>query len=54
MQVCWQHGDRLSDLVLPRLPEEPAAVCNDAAEEHLSCTSVGSRTVTMSWRAKKV
>lgn len=55
MQVCWQRGDRLSDLiVLLRLPEEPAAICNDAAEEHLSCTSVGSRTVTMSWRAEKV
>lgn len=54
MQVCWQCGDRLSDLVYPRLPKELASVCNNAAEEHLSCTSVGSRTVTVSWRAKKV
>lgn len=54
MQVCRERRHRLSDLVLPKLPKEPAAVCNDAAEEHLSCTSVGSRTVTMSWRAKKV
>lgn len=45
MQVCWQRGDRQSDLVLPRLPKEPAAVCKDAAEEHLSCTSGGSRAV---------
>lgn len=30
MQVCWQRGDRQSDLVLPRLPKEPATVCKDA------------------------
>lgn len=49
-----QCGARMSDLVLPRLPKEPAAVCKDAAEEHLSCTSVGSRTATVSRRAKEV
>lgn len=45
MQVCCQHGDRLSDLVLPRLPKGPTAVCNRAAEEHLGCTRVASRAV---------
>lgn len=49
-----QCGARMSDLVLPRLPKEPAAVCKDAAEELLSCTSVGSRTATVSRRAKEV
>lgn len=40
-------------LFFPRPPEQPNVVCN-ATKEHLSFTSVGSRTVTKSWRAKKV
>lgn len=43
-----------SDLILPRLPEEPTAVCKATATECSSFTSVWSRPVTKSWRAKDV